>query len=1128
MATYYWVGGNNGSYGYWDSFSGQNWSLASGKPITASCSSNLLTVTAGTVVVGDSIWSNDNTLLGTVLANAGPGQWQITGFFTLPSQAMTAATTGSSGVGYPTTADDVIFDANSGTANFTVSVGNFSGAPVASCKNFTVTMATAGRLTFSSINNGYIECYGTPTINAATTFDPTYPTTLTLEASSGAISVTTNNVRIPTLRFGYFVASTATFTLAGATTVNNFQVYSGTVNTNGQTLTATTQNFNASTCSVAIYGGTLSLGASVVNIGASASELNGSYANFDFVSGATFTAGTSVITIGSTSTVNQNFTQLLNIVPCTFATLVLNGVASWIFGPNTFATRLTKNAVTNQSFLQIYDTQTFNSGATLQLLGTASTRLLVMSDQAGTRRTFSGVATGTRTLSFVSFMDIEMSFGSPISGTSVGNMLNNNGINFDAARTLYLVLGTATKSFSDSSGSNPWSLNPIGIPVGASPPLPQDTVIFNANSGLGTLLLDTVYLGIINTTGFAGSAYPPTASTLYVMGQPTDPVGVIGNILSSPIVYRFDSNINLPSVPCNLLSNFYINGISATATLSANISVGAIYVLNGNLNTNSFNVNASFLTLFLSSAYLQQASSTSAKTLTFGSSYITLTSSVPFNFDTATLNAGTSTIEVITSSGSSATLGNINGKTLNNLKLTKTSIATDFTYSGLSGATFNNITVSPHTGLIKINLSSGSTTTLNSLTTNATKGNGIIIGPSLTTTTALTNSTLAIGSNIVTEYVAFLGITKSGASTLAPRGAADLGGNVGISFDPHVAVAFSGSGATSFTVPDNFTGSSYFLVLGAGGGAGKRSVGTAAAGGGGGGAVAVASNLNVSRGQTIYLNAPTGGAGATTSGAGGSPANAWVNIAANSQPTLATNGAYADSGNGSPGVASTSGGTGGSVSSSASLGQLLYPGGLGNSSGAGGGGGGSVGSLIFRIGRVGGVGGNNAGAGGGSIQNTGVSGGASTGGAGGAVSPNSGGAGGAGGASPQPGGAGAAGTSVGGGGGGSSNTAGVNSGAGGAGGTGGQWTYNRLNGVASSGLIGYGGAGGGGGGIASTLTANSIGGRGGDGANGSGGGGGGRGSATGGAAGNGGNGGDALVLFVYVESRGLTFGTIIG
>ena len=115
-----------------------------------------------------------------------------------------------------------------------------------------------------------------------------------------------------------------------------------------------------------------------------------------------------------------------------------------------------------------------------------------------------------------------------------------------------------------------------------------------------------------------------------------------------------------------------------------------------------------------------------------------------------------------------------------------------------------------------------------------------------------------------------------------------------------------------------------------------------------------------------------------------------------------------------------------------------------------------------------------------------------------------------------------------GGGGGSSTSAGVNSGAGGAGAAGSQWTYRSLNGVLSTGTIGYGGAGGGGGGITSTGFNNSIGGRGGDGANGSGGGGGGRGSTTGGGTGNGGNGGDALILFVYVESKGATFATIIG
>jgi hypothetical protein len=1042
-----------------------------------------------------------------------------------------ATTGGAGGASVPTSADNVIFDANSGASNFLVTVG-FG----ATCANLTISIATAGRLTFEGNPNSQpIYAYGAVSINAATSISTSSPISLSCAATSGSHTITTNNVRFAAVYFGE-TASTATWTLgSGLTTQYLAMLVAGTtLNTNGQTVTVTTQYYSGSACAFNIQeAATLTLGASAINIGTSASEWFGSVAYFQLVGAgglATINANTSVITIGSTSTVNVN-DSVFSGGGKTYATVVMNGDKSLISGTNTFATRFAKNGLFNNSYLWVEDNQTLNSGHTFQLIGTATARLLVMSSVSRTQRTFTLLGTtGTRTLSFVNFMDIALSFGSAVSGTSLGDMLGNSGISFPAPTTRYLILGTATLNFTDT---NAWSANPSGIPTGASVPLPQDTIILNATSGTGTLLLDISYLGSINTTGFVGNVTYTAVDELYCVGQQTDTINLIRNT-NVDVIYRFNSNITLPAFPCNTTKNLYIDGGSATANLSANTTVGFITNLSGNFATSNFNLNAIGISSYYANSFSNYvpipSSSLLSRTLSLGSSYVTLTSNFPLNLDLTTLNAGTSTIEVVNTSGTGTSFTAASGQTFNNLKLTESSSNVTFDYDGLSGATFNNLTLSSHTNLVRIRLSSSTTTTVNSMSLSAAKGAGVIIGADIQFVgAAFGNATLAIGSNIVTEYVAYLGITKSGASGLSARGAADLGANIGITFEPHSVIAFSGSGATSFTVPGNFTGSSYFLVLGAGGGGGKRNASILAAGGGGGGSCVVATNLNVSTGQTIFLNAPTGGAGATVSGAGGSPANAWVNIAANSQPTLITNGAFASSGGGSPGVNSGSGGSGASVS--ATLGQLRYGGGIGGTtSGPGGGGGGSPASLIFRTGKNGAQSSSiGAGGGGASFQNGGLqSAVTNTGGDGGAVTPNAGGIGGVGGNPPAAGGNGAAGTSVGGGGGGNSTAAGVNSGIGGNGATGGQWTYNRLNGVASTGVIGYGGAGGGGGGINVTSNANSAGGRGGNGGNGAGGAGGGRGSTSGGATGNGGNGGDALVLFVYVEARGTGFATIIG
>lgn len=1062
----------------------------------------------------------------------GSGIWDSTN-----TANWSATTGGAGGASVPTSGDDVFFD--TGATNFVVSVA----VGQAICKNISVTIATAGRLTFDGYLGvfSYIDCYGTAAINAATTISSSAPISIYFYAASGAISVSTNNVKFYRLSFGYGGASTATFTLGSGLTAQNLELASGTLNTNGQTVTLTTQYYYAisTNCEFYISGAdakTLTLGTSAINIGTSASEWPGGSATFNLESGSglTLNANTSVITVGSTNTTNWNNSNLYG-GNFTFATVVLNGNYSNITGANTFTTRFAKNAVFNESILKVWANQTLNSGHTLQLIGTAAARLLVLSDEARTQRTFTLLGTtGTRTLSYVSFMDIAMSFGSSLTGTSVGDMLNNSGITFTAPVTRYLVLGGAGKDFSSTTA---WSTTSGGA-TGASVPLPQDTVIFDLASdptGTGSITFDTLYLGAtINATGFIGSTvvgYIPN----YVLGQTT---GTPLNFFPGETVFRFNSNINLPS---GLFNPFTIDGGSATATMSAalNLPSSGINVLSGNFDTNSYNLTSFYLRSSapsITGAYQNRGSFT-ASTYTFRSSLLVFTNYLtPLLFQTGdTVNANTSTVE-FTSTSTSTIAPSLANKTLYNLKLTPGSTAA--TYSGLSGSTFNDITLSAHTSLIKINLTAGQTVTTGSLNVNGTKGAGVIIGANITSTSGVTsNATLAIGSNVVTEYVAFLGITKSGASNLDARGAADLGANSGISFQQHSVIAFSGSGASSFTVPNNFTGSSYMLVVGAGGGAGKRSASNVSAGGGGSGALALVTNLNISAGQTIYLNSPTGGAGATASGAGGSPANAWINIAANSQPTLVTNGAYADSGNGSPGSGSNSAGQGGNTT--ATLGQLELAGVAGRSGEASsalstygaGGSGGSPGNLIFRTAKAGGVSiSSNGGGGGGSIENTGdaaqVFG--QNGGAGGAVGANPGGTAGVGGASPTAGGNATAGTGAGGGGGGGSTSASVNSGAGGNGSTGSQWAYNSLNGVAGGGSIGYGGGGGAGGGISSISLTGSAGGAGGSGGIGAGGGGGGRGSTSGGATGNGGSGGASMVLFVYVEARGGNFATIIG
>ena len=130
----------------------------------------------------------------------GSGIWDST------NTANWSATTGcAGGASVPTSSDDVFFD--TGATNFVVSVA----VGQAICKNISVTIATAGRLTFDGYLGvaSYIDCYGTAAINAATTISSSAPISIYFYAASGAISVSTNNVKFYRLSFGYGGASIA-------------------------------------------------------------------------------------------------------------------------------------------------------------------------------------------------------------------------------------------------------------------------------------------------------------------------------------------------------------------------------------------------------------------------------------------------------------------------------------------------------------------------------------------------------------------------------------------------------------------------------------------------------------------------------------------------------------------------------------------------------------------------------------------------------------------------------------------------------------------------------------------------------------------------------------------------------
>lgn len=179
MASRYWVGGS----GTWSNVSTANWSAAAAITFTASCSGTALTTTGSpALVVGMTVYSNNNTSLGTVSSGSG-NSWVVSVGGTYASQDMTAATTGAS---VPTSADNVFFNSTSSLVSYTATVSVSQSA-----LNLTLSAPASGTFTFSQ--SGTFFFYGNLTIAASGVVASTFIGQL---AASGTQTITTNNVLI--------------------------------------------------------------------------------------------------------------------------------------------------------------------------------------------------------------------------------------------------------------------------------------------------------------------------------------------------------------------------------------------------------------------------------------------------------------------------------------------------------------------------------------------------------------------------------------------------------------------------------------------------------------------------------------------------------------------------------------------------------------------------------------------------------------------------------------------------------------------------------------------------------------------------------------------------------------------
>jgi hypothetical protein len=370
----------------------------------------------------------------------------------------------------------VIFDSLSNSTAYTVTVG--TGWV---CRDLTMGAPLSGKVTWAGSTAGSI--YGSMNLSGGTAgIARTHTSTITFAATSTGKTITSNGVVFVSVNT--FDGVGGGWTLADAYAAGGFTLTNGTFNDGG--FSTTYSNVGPITVSAAnsqtlIMSGTCTTSYAGPHLFTSTN--------------ATFTLTGSTIDLTSAGNIQ------IDAPGVTFGTVSCSTAGAMYFvnttGTVAFAT-LTYTPTGSFKIFSISSNITVTGTLTLTGSNINTSRVTVqtssnLTQTVGTSRT---ITAATTALTNVDFADITGAGAAAWTGTSLGNAGNNSGITFTTPVTRYGVVAgnfNATATWSGTSGGA----------GGATCPLAQDTIIFNASSAAGSYTSnDNRYVGSIDCTGF--------------------------------------------------------------------------------------------------------------------------------------------------------------------------------------------------------------------------------------------------------------------------------------------------------------------------------------------------------------------------------------------------------------------------------------------------------------------------------------------------------------------------------------------------------------------------------------------------------------------------------------------------
>ena len=576
----------------------------------------------------------------------GSGTWDTT---TTTNWSTTSG--GAGGASAPTSADDVIFDANSnvGTTIFTVTIPG-----TANCLSFS-TGGAGGVLdavmTLSLGATSVLSVYGSLTLPATNfTWTGVSGATLNFSSTTTGNTITTNGVTITTTAVQWN-STTGDWTLGSAlTTIGLMYLYAGSLNTG---------NYNLSS-----YGFTFSgTGVKTLTLGSSTLTMSSSGPWTYSGSNLTLNAGTSTINCGFFSTTSQFIGGGLTYYNVGFTSTA--AVTLGITGANTF-NNLTVAARAGGGIGTLnFDaglTNTINGTLTLGSGTTAVARLLVAASSVGLPAASVGLPSTLSVAALTAITDIDFrditasGTSAPWSGTRIGNCLGCTNITFTTPRTVYW--NSAASGVWNGAVWSTTSGNTGGLTINF--PLAQDTVVID-DAGLtagNTITYNASWnVGAINFSSRTNAMVLDTgASSVLIYGSVTlsSAVTLTGTGLISFRNKGLTATITSAGVPFTQPIN--IQAVSGTVAINGNLTLSttaALTLLNGTLDlTNGGTGN------YTLSAGLLLTSTTVTRAIAFGTGNITLTGNASTVVNAAILTGfsytGTPTVN-LTYSGSTGT-----------------------------------------------------------------------------------------------------------------------------------------------------------------------------------------------------------------------------------------------------------------------------------------------------------------------------------------------------------------------------------------------------------------------------------------------------------------------------------------